>query len=61
MEQFHSNTNRHSFIHDIKSSKNTEILPHEEEAAVDAVGWTGDGNVLVLSDLGSEFSHKLCC
>ena len=57
IEQFNSNTNRHSFIHDIKRSKNTEILPHEEEAAVDAVGWTKDGNVLVLSDVGSEFSQ----
>ncbi|MBX8638709.1 MAG: S9 family peptidase [Thermoplasmata archaeon] len=57
VEQIHSNTNRHSFIHDIKKSKTTEILPHEENAAVDAVGWTTDGNVLVLSDVGSEFSH----
>lgn len=57
VEQFRSNTNTHSFVYRTGKQGLLEILPHEEDAVVDAVGWTADGMVLTASDIGSEFRH----
>lgn len=55
--QVNSNTDVHSFIYDNRRSKNVEILPHEEEGIVFAVGRTDGGSVLLISDIGSEFRN----
>jgi dienelactone hydrolase/Tol biopolymer transport system component len=58
VQQF-SNTDVRSFFHDLKRKKTTEILPHKEEAIVYAAGWTADGRILLVTDLGSEFRKLL--
>ncbi|MBX8644732.1 MAG: S9 family peptidase [Thermoplasmata archaeon] len=55
--QINSNTDMHSFIYNMRKSKTAEIMPHAEEGVVAAVGWTEEGKVLVVSDIGHEFRN----
>lgn len=56
--QFLTPQNARSFVHDLRSKTTTEVLPHDESAVVEVVGWTADGRSLIaLTNLGSEFSR----
>jgi len=56
--QVFANTQVRAFVHDLRKKTTAELLPHETEEVVFAVGWTGDGKrVIVVDDLGRDFKQ----